>query len=205
MNQIAIVCHPLDITLARQLASDLQKVGAAAWIRLDHVPVGSSWQDEVTQAIRKADLMLLILSPDSMRDELVSQEWEHFLEAGKPLIPLYWRECEPNYKLSRLQYVDFRPEALEYSRAFNHLLHQLSDDHYATIKLKRPRSTQLPTHRLVADIIKEQSGFYPLYRPPAAKRSPHRPQWPILALSAIILALAILVSLFILLSDHLPF
>lgn len=212
MNQIAITCHPLDIGLARQLASDLQKSGAITWIRLDHVPVGSSWQNEVSQAIHKADLLLLVMSPDAMRDDLVSEEWEQFLEAGKPVIPLYWRECEPSYKLSRLQYVDFRPEALEYPRAFNHLLVQLGDDHYHNIKLKKPRSTNLPTHRLVADIIKEQSGFYPLYSPMANPSeealeddAPPRPQWPLIALSMTIVLVAIAVSAFILLSDALPF
>jgi hypothetical protein len=191
MNQIAIAAHPADLKFAQQLAGDLEEAGARVWLRAKDVPLGSDWQTNLQEGLRRADAMLIILSPEAMRDPLVTSEWEDFLRSGRPIVPLYWRECEPHFKLSRLQYVDFRKGVIEYARAFNHLLLQLNDDHPDVMRLRPGRPTHIPQHRLVADILLGQTGIYYV-------RTEERKVRGLLILSVLVVLAGLLLSLWIL-------
>lgn len=203
MNRLAILYHPHDRQFTFSVATDLENAGAAIWIAAQPLPLGRKWNPNLREGLKVADLMILILSPEAMRDEIIHEHWESFLQTGKPLVPLYWRECEPHYKLSRLQYIDFRPEVISYPRAFNHLLVAMAEDHAEIMDLQKPASTNAANNRLVADIILDQTGRYPSFQIPLEEDTAltGRKLW---WLSVMIVLFAVGLSAFILLADDLP-
>jgi hypothetical protein len=180
LNNIFISHNAADAPIARQLADDLQSVGATI------VPRGH------TPKLQDCALLLLVMSPQAMQDAKVENEWTLFLEQGRPLVPLYWRECDPHYRLARLQYVDFRTNCVSYDQAFNHLLHELGKDRYMDIWLAPPRPTaEVPQHT-VKELIRDQSAK--TQKKPFLRR---RKQTSLLAVLSAVSVLFVVVSLMV--------
>lgn len=157
MNKIVIIHHPSDQNFAIDLAVSLDEAGADVFLEVQASP--QKWKTDLPKGLKTADVMVLILSPESMEDDVLTGYWETFLRKNKPLVPIYWRECEPHYKLSRLQYVDFRDGVVKYDKGVNVLLLEMIQGH--RLDLRKPRDSTIPDKRLIADIILAQSGHYP--------------------------------------------
>lgn len=116
-----------DEYFARCLAHDVEDAGADVWIDVDDIPIGSNWSSAIQEGLRSCDVMLLIMSPSAMSSRNVEDEWQYFLDKGKPVIPLYWLETELHFQLRRLQYVDFRANHVDYDKALQNLVNTLDD------------------------------------------------------------------------------
>lgn len=122
MNKIFISYSRKDEYFARCLAADLEACGAEIWIDVDDIPVGSKWSSAVQEGLRKSEIMLLILSPESMASPHVEDEWNYFHDKKKQIVPLLWRDCEPHFQLWRMSRVEFRREHVEYAAALRALI-----------------------------------------------------------------------------------
>jgi 8-oxo-dGTP pyrophosphatase MutT (NUDIX family) len=100
----------IDADFVDWLAASLHDRGYAAWIDRKNIHPGEIWDDKIDAALRACSTMLLVLSPDSVASEAVSEEWKFFLSEGKLVIPLLIRECRPHFRLAKLQYIDFRSD-----------------------------------------------------------------------------------------------
>jgi hypothetical protein len=108
-----------DAEFARRLALSLSDAGADIWLDVEDIPAGVKWSTAVQQGLLQADIMLVIISPDSMKSKNVEDEWQYFLDMNKPIIPVLWKPAALHFQLSRVQYVDF------HSHAYNVALFQL--------------------------------------------------------------------------------
>jgi hypothetical protein len=121
--QIFISYSREDVEFARRLASDLADLGASIWIDIESIRPGENWSTAVQEGLDTCDVMILILSPASMKSSDVRDEWQYFKDQGKVLIPVLWKPTKVHFQLHRLQYVDFTGE--DYRIAFRQLCYAL--------------------------------------------------------------------------------
>jgi hypothetical protein len=98
-----------DSEFALQLAKDLRAGGAAVWMDQLEIPPGRQWDTAIEEAVDNSSILLLVLSPDSIRSEHVMNEVAYAIEEKKRVIPVMYRECKLPLRLRRTQYVDIRP------------------------------------------------------------------------------------------------
>src|SRR5689334_1097111 len=105
-----------DIQFAERLEDDLSLRDIEVWRDKTNIQPGSSWSDEIQNALDTSDTMLLIVTPDSMASQYVSDEWHYFLDNHKPLIPIILKPANLTWRLNRREYIDFNNQ--NYEQAF---------------------------------------------------------------------------------------
>ena len=120
MPRVFISYSRKDEDFARRLATDLDRLGADLWIDADDIPPGMNWSTAIQQGLDTCEVLVLIVSPDSMESKNVEDEWQYFRDEGKPIVPVIWRAAPKlHFQLRRIQYVDFA--AQEYDLALSQL------------------------------------------------------------------------------------
>lgn len=96
-----------DDEYVNKLASDLQRhTGFTGWVDHRMSEPGADWISVVELALEHADVMIVVLSPHSVDSRYVRAEWNHFLNARKPIFPLKIAECRVPLFLRTLQVLD---------------------------------------------------------------------------------------------------
>lgn len=119
MNRIFIAYAREYQIFATSLARSLSKIGAEIWIDVESIPAGMPWHNAIHQGLETCDVMLLIITPESMQSRNVEAEWFYFLNENKPIIPILYRTTPVNYQLRSLEFIDF--ENTDYKTAFRRL------------------------------------------------------------------------------------
>ncbi len=115
-----------DIVFAQQLARKLDRLGAQLWFDLKDIPAGENWSTSIQQGLETCEVMIVIVSPDSMASPNVEDEWQYFQDHGGHVIPVLARPTENiHYQLHRRQYIDFTKKS--YEAAFDQLRSELAD------------------------------------------------------------------------------
>lgn len=96
-----------DQAFAQKLAAELEANGFDVWIDIAEIQAGVKWSTAIQEALDNCEMMLVIISPDSMASTNVEDEWQYFLDTQKPVIPIYWQPAKIHFQLHRLQYVEF--------------------------------------------------------------------------------------------------
>ena len=123
MPKIFISYSRNDEDFARQLATSLSDMGADIWIDIEDIPAGMKWSSAIQQGLDNGDLLIVIISPDSMNSRNVEDEWQYYLDNGKPVIPVLLHPTKIHFQLSRIQYIDFKEQP--YPLALRHLYVEL--------------------------------------------------------------------------------
>lgn len=124
MSRIFISYSRVDEGFAQRVAERLSDWGVEVWIDVASIPAGANWSNAIDEGLRVCDLMLLILSPESMASPNVEDEWQSYRDANKLIIPLLLRPAKIHYQLGRLQYIDFSNQ--EFDRASYQLHRKLT-------------------------------------------------------------------------------
>jgi hypothetical protein len=137
-----------DEGFAAELVNGLAALGANAW---------QLRNTSSLQALGSKQIMLLVLSPESMVSEAIREQWQTFASKGKQIIPLLVRPTTVPPKLREVQpYVDFFNQ--DYSIAFAQLYGLL---HSAGIKLRTHEKVSIPPQPQLSlsryDMTKEAS------------------------------------------------
>ena len=127
MSKVFISYSRKDEVFARQLATDLDRLGANVWIDVDDIPPGVNWSSAIQQGLDDCDTLVLIMSPDALGSSNVTDEWQYFRDEGKPIVPVICRRTQiVHFQLRRIQYIDFVEQ--EYETGLNHLRVRLFGD-----------------------------------------------------------------------------
>jgi len=88
---------------------DLVKAGYDVWLDYQRLIPSEAWFDQITAGVKNADIVLLVVSKDSMASKNVEDEWAMALKDGKRVILVLF-EAAPieNKQLKKCEYVDFR-------------------------------------------------------------------------------------------------
>lgn len=97
----------VDQSFAAQLASLLGREGLNIWIDVEDIPSGENWRNAIDEGLKTAEIMLLIVSPESMDSAEVQAEWNYFLDEKKTVIPVLLRPADIPSRLRPIQRLDF--------------------------------------------------------------------------------------------------
>jgi hypothetical protein len=123
MKRIFISYSRLDRDFARRLAKSLAELGADVWIDYEDIAAGRKWSSAIQEGLDTSDGLLVVISPDSMASSNVEDEWQYFLDSGKPVIPILYKAAKFHFQLHRLQYIDFSNQ--RFGDSFGKLLDEL--------------------------------------------------------------------------------
>jgi hypothetical protein len=85
-----------DELFALDLAADLRTGGVDVWMDMMDVSYDEDgdWGTEITQALNRCGLMLMIVSQDALTNPDVQREREFFVSAGKIVLPVVYEYGE---------------------------------------------------------------------------------------------------------------
>lgn len=87
--------NKVDVEFAETLESKLTQEGLEVFRDVTRIPNGAPWRSEIDAALEAASLLVLIISPDSMKAEYVTYEWCYgILALNKPRHLVHLRQCE---------------------------------------------------------------------------------------------------------------
>ncbi len=112
-----------DVGFVQILVSSLRMRGIETWFDIARLKPGMVWDNEIHAALKAADWVLVVASPESMASREVEDEWKFARYLGKSIIPVLYHDCELHYRLNALNYVDFRRG--EYEPPLNALVETL--------------------------------------------------------------------------------
>ena len=99
-----------NLEFAKDLYQRLQASGHFPWMDKYMIPLGEPWADHVEAAVLGSDVVIGILSGDSVRSENVKDELVLALANQKKLVPIRLEECPIPLNFVRLNYIDFARE-----------------------------------------------------------------------------------------------
>ena len=117
------------------LAHKLEKQGFKIWLDYLSLIPGRPWLEQINKGLAEAELLLLVVSPESISSRSVEIEWRHFLEHKKRIILLIFQAVPLPAELAGLEWVDFRGD---YNAALKKLLHCI--DSPAAMESPAPQS-----------------------------------------------------------------
>ncbi|GAB2811677.1 TIR domain-containing protein [Ferruginibacter profundus] len=148
-----------DATFALQLAKDIKNAGINLWIDQLDIAAGARWDLEVEKALKSADGILVILSPQSVSSNNVLDEISYAFDEGKRIIPIHLAACEVPFRIRRLQYVDF---STDYNEGLTHLLQQIPRDDKSII-IETATGEQRLTEAITAAPVIKSAGIAKRY------------------------------------------
>ena len=117
----------VDSSIALRLSDELAGQHFSIWIDQINIRPGDHWDRAVQNALKESEIMLLVLTSASAASGNVADEYHYFLQNTKLIIPILAGDFDmPDmpYRLSRLQYIDFREE---FEKGLSHLTETLQD------------------------------------------------------------------------------
>ncbi|MEO1295771.1 MAG: toll/interleukin-1 receptor domain-containing protein [Cyanobacteria bacterium J06636_16] len=109
---------------ATRLRSELERAGFQVWRDIEDMQGGQAWKDQLRQAIRTVDTVVVLLTPAAVASKYVEWEWESALTLEKRVIPLLISTCDVPDELGRLHYHNLSSEQ-DYILSFAALLRDL--------------------------------------------------------------------------------
>ncbi|MEM9954679.1 MAG: protein kinase [Chloroflexota bacterium] len=90
----------------QKLVEEMRSIGLDIWIDGD-IPTGTTWADGIQNALNECDIMLLIVTENSMDSDYVTHEWSYFMGSGKPVYPFVLGGELPKNIHPRLEHFQF--------------------------------------------------------------------------------------------------
>lgn len=90
------------------LAHRLEKNNFHVWLDYRSLIPGRPWLEQIHNGLEEAELLLLVVSPESVSSRSVEVEWRHFLDHKKRIILLIFQAVPLPPELAGLEWVDFR-------------------------------------------------------------------------------------------------
>ncbi|MDB4292886.1 toll/interleukin-1 receptor domain-containing protein [Maribacter sp.] len=125
-----------DLAFVTRLVDALRKKGEDVWFD-SQIRSGNQWDHTIEQEIRRADVLITVLSETSVASHNVMDEVSLAIDLGKTILPVKIQECEVPMRLRRFQYVDFTQGHVV---AFERLLHDINTTESAAPRPRRKRA-----------------------------------------------------------------
>jgi hypothetical protein len=107
-----------------RLADKLEDHGYALWLDYQSLVPARPWSDQIQAGLKNADVLLLVVSKESLVSPHVEPEWRGALEMKKRIILLIFEAVPLPVELQRCEWVDFRAR---YNRSFKQLMRMLEN------------------------------------------------------------------------------
>src|ERR1700755_554404 len=110
---------------ASRLRGELTQAGFNVWRDVEEMHGGERWKEQLRGALRKVDVLLVLVTPSAVESQMVTWEWENALTLGKKVIPLLIKSCRLPPELSQFHYHNLS-EAEKYSTSLMALMRDLN-------------------------------------------------------------------------------
>jgi ABC-type Mn2+/Zn2+ transport system ATPase subunit len=118
-----------DSATAISVRDNLVRQGVSVWIDQRNIDPGIHWDKEIEDALLKARLIIVLLSPDSCSSANVMDEVSFAMSRRIALLPVLIKQCDLPLRLHRLQYVN----ALESSEDVGNLVSRSVTEHFRSL------------------------------------------------------------------------
>lgn len=125
---------------AAKLRRELEQSGFKIWQDTTDMRGGQAWKDQLRQAIKSVDVVLVLLTPGAVASKYVNWEWETAITVEKQVIPLLILPCEVPKELNDLHYHNLSTEQ-NYILGFASLIRDL---HQTEISKSAEEPSDLP-------------------------------------------------------------
>ncbi len=123
MKQIFISYSRKDQDFVVQMQSKVIKAGFKTWIDTQDIRVGTDWNEEIVEQIKKSGALILVISSASIESPYVQFEYgvSQGVKLPVPVVPVQLEKVKslPHY-LNRLHYLDFT-ENYQWEKLVEHL------------------------------------------------------------------------------------
>lgn len=99
-----------DDVFAITLTDSLRAAGLDVWLDMTDIADDITWHSAVSRALRRAGLLLALLSPAAVESEDMRAERDWFYTTGKVVLPVLCRDCAYEAASFYLPPVDFRAD-----------------------------------------------------------------------------------------------
>jgi WD40 repeat protein len=116
--------------VSTRLVVSLEARGKDVWIDRKDIPPASDWRERIGHGIDATRAFVFVLSPDSLTSDQCRQELRQAIAANKRLIPVVYREVDPNEvpdELNRPNWIWLRDDN-DYTAQFERLVTALETD-----------------------------------------------------------------------------
>ena len=118
-GRIVFVSHSSqDDEFVTKLTKQLEEVNLQPWVDHLHLLAGADWDITLEHMLDSADMMIVVMSPESVKSLVVKAEWSYFGESGRKIYPILYKDSVIPFRLRVLQYIDYRQDT---EAAFNKL------------------------------------------------------------------------------------
>jgi hypothetical protein len=97
-----------DTDFVLKFVKALQENGIKTWVDQIEIKPGQSWDMEIQKVLEFSEKIIVVLSPDSVQSTNVLDEIAYSLDNNIVVIPIMYKSCKKPFRLSRIQYIDFR-------------------------------------------------------------------------------------------------
>ena len=88
MTNIFISYNRKSEAIAKGLAEDFEALGHSAWLDQE-LSGGRAWWDQILSMVRRCDLFVFVLDPESLNSTACKREYGYATEVAKPARPKY--------------------------------------------------------------------------------------------------------------------
>ncbi|MCS6871827.1 MAG: TIR domain-containing protein [Anaerolineae bacterium] len=113
---------------ARDLYDKLKELDFTLWRDRSDMEGGENWWEQIKEAIRNVNTMVLVMSPAALASRVVAEEWRYALQEGTRVIPVIAEDVDFNAVprwMRKRDWYDFRENAPERDLIWDKFIAQL--------------------------------------------------------------------------------
>lgn len=99
MSDVFISYSRKDTSFARKLFDALKQMNLESWVDWEGIPYSADWWQEICRGIDSADVVVFIISPDSLSSKVCNAEIAYARENNKRILPVIHRPVDSEGKL----------------------------------------------------------------------------------------------------------
>ena len=97
-----------EVGFVDQLTDQLQKAGFRVWLDYRSLIPGSPWKTQIDNGLDESEVILLVVSKESMASKYVELEWRRVIREDKRIILAIFEAVDLPVELEQFEWVDFR-------------------------------------------------------------------------------------------------
>src|SRR5262245_33201341 len=107
MTRVFISYNREDSLFAQRLRDHVRGLGLETWLDVDDIPKGAYWPDAVDDGLRACEVVVGVMTPESLASRNVKNEWDWALDNDKMLLLLRLRQAPLPHRYISLNYIEF--------------------------------------------------------------------------------------------------
>src|SRR5262249_31720185 len=98
-----------EVGFVDDLTHQLELAGFNVWLDYRQLIPGTPWAAQIHKGLQEADVILLVVSKESIASKYVELEWRHVLtEKNKRILLAIFEAVDLPHELEKYEWVDFR-------------------------------------------------------------------------------------------------